>query len=165
MNDTFVDEAEYINIAMSIYNLSEYTSGSLWQFKSDEIADNANVTVANSSSFKYISKFDGNTDNNGDLNGIKIAVPLKYLRNFWKSLEMRLSNCKVELSLTWIGHLNSLNCELAISVNNANGAIANAVKATFKTKDAELYVPVVTLSKEEIVKLRKQLSEGFKRSV
>ena len=70
------------------------------------------------------------------------------MRNFWKSLEMRLSNCKVELSLTCIGHLNSLNCELATSVNNANDAIANAVKATFKTKDVKLYVPVVTLSIE-----------------
>ena len=52
--DTFVDEAYYINIAMSMYNLIVYsdnysdTSGSLWQFKRDEIANNANVTVANS---------------------------------------------------------------------------------------------------------------------
>ena len=54
INDTFVDEAYYINIAMSMYNLIVYsdnysdTSGSLWQFKRDEIANNANVTVANS---------------------------------------------------------------------------------------------------------------------
>ena len=103
------------------------TSESLWQFERDEIADNANVTVANSSSFKYKSNFVGNTDSNGYLNGVKIAVPLKYLSNFWRSLEMPLIDCKVELSLTWIE-----NGVLAFSVNSANDAIANAVKQLLK---------------------------------
>ena len=113
-NDTFVDEAEYINIAMAMYNLTEYSdkysdsSGSLWQFKKDEVVNNANATVENSSSFRCKSSFVGNTVNNGGLNGVKIAISLKYLSNFWRSLEMLLINCKVELSLTWIG-----NCVLA----------------------------------------------------
>ena len=72
-NATFVDEANFINITMPMYNLMEYsdnysdTSGSLWQFKRDEIENNANnLTFANCSSFEYISKFVNNTDNTGN---------------------------------------------------------------------------------------------------
>ena len=53
----------------------------------------------NSLSFKYKASIIGNTGNNGIKNGVKIAVPLKYLSNFWWSLEMPLINCKIELSL------------------------------------------------------------------
>ena len=76
---------------MSKYNLIEYsdnlsnTSGNLWQYNKDEIANNANVTVENSSSFKYKSNYVGDTNDNGDLNGINIAAPLKYLNNFWRN--------------------------------------------------------------------------------
>ena len=104
----------------------------------------------NALSFKYKASIIGNTEANGTKNGVKIAVPLKYLSNFWRSLEMSLINCKVELSLKWIE-----NCVLTTS--------ANANKATFKITDAKLYVPVVTLSTEDNAKLAKQLSEGFKR--
>ena len=86
---------------------------------------------------------------NGRQNGVKIAVPLKYLSNFWRSLEMRLINCKIELSLNWIER-----CLLTA----ANTAI-------FKITDAKLYVPIVTLSAEDNAKLSKLLSEGFKRSI
>ena len=87
-NDTFIDEAEHINIAMLMYNLIEYsdnysdTSGSLWQFKRDEtegdfdLIVDANDIPNNSSSFKYKSSLITNR------NGVKIAVPLKYLRIF-----------------------------------------------------------------------------------
>ena len=138
-----------------MYNLTEYsdnysdTSGSLWQFKRDEIVGNVNLTVGanhipnNSSSYKYKSSLIINR------NGVKIAVPLKYLSNFWRSLEMPLINCKVELSLKWIE-----NCMLT-----------TATTATFKITDAKLYVPIVTLKTEDNTKLSKLLSEGFKRSV
>ena len=71
-------------------------------------------------------------------------------------------NCKVELSLTWIQ-----NCVLSGGENIDNaGVVANAgTAATFKITDAILYVPAVTLSTEDSVKLSKLLSEGFKRSV
>ena len=94
---------------MPMYNLIEYsdkysdTSGSLWDFKRDEIINNANVTNDdNASSFKYKASIVGNTDNNGAKKGVKIAVPLKYPSNFWRSLEISLINCKIELSLKWI---------------------------------------------------------------
>ena len=95
---------------MPMYNLIEYsdnysdTSGSLWQFKRDEIIKNINLTTNNSSSFKYKSNLIGNTDadwDNRKKEGVKIAVPLKYLSNFLRSLEIPSINCKVELSLRW----------------------------------------------------------------
>ena len=109
INDTFVDYADFINITMPMYNLIEYsdnysdTSGSLWNFKRDEITNNANVTNDdNAPSFKYKASIIGNTEDNGRKNVVKIAVPLNYISNFWRSLEVPLINCKVELSLNWI---------------------------------------------------------------
>ena len=106
INDAFVDRADFINITMPMYNLIEYsdnfsdTSGSLWDFKGDEIVNNANVTNHdNAPSLKYKASIIGNTGNNGTKNGLKIALPLKYLSHFWRSLEMPLINCKVEISL------------------------------------------------------------------
>ena len=94
---------------MLMYNLIGYsdnysdTSGSLWRFKRDEVANNANVANNNNvPSFKYKANLIGSTEANGTKKGVKIAVPLKYLSNFWRSLEMPLINCKVELSLKWI---------------------------------------------------------------
>ena len=108
INETFVDETDFINITMPMYNLIEYsdnysdTSGSLWNFKRDEIINNADVTNDNNApSFKYKASIIVNTEDNGTKSKVKIAVPLKYLSNFWRSLEMPLINCKVELSLKW----------------------------------------------------------------
>ena len=114
INETFVDEAVHINIAMPMLNLIEYsdnysdTSGSLWQFKRDEqpIDNNGafiNITAENSSSFKYKSKFIGNTNADGanrKKENVKIVVPLKYLSNFWRSLEMPLINW-IFIKMVW----------------------------------------------------------------
>ena len=147
---------DFINITMPMYNLIEYsvnyssTSGSLWHFGRDEIIDNANVTNDdNAPSFKHKASLTGNTEANGTKHGVEIAVPLKYLSNFWRSLEMPLINCKVELSLKWYE-----TCLLTA-----------ATTATFTITDAKLYVPIVTLSVEGNLKLSKLLSEGFKRSI
>ena len=107
INDTFVDNADFINIAMPMYNLIEYsdnysdTSGSLWDFKRDEIDNNSDVNN-NAPSFKYKASIIDNTENNGRKNAVKIAFPLKYLSNFWRSLQMSLINCKIELSVNSI---------------------------------------------------------------
>ena len=152
---------------MLMYNLIEYsdnysdTSQRLWDFKRDEIVDNANVTNDdNAPSFKYKANLIGNTENNGTKNGVKIAVPLKYLSNFWRSLEMPLINCKVELSLKWIE-----NCVLTSAAIGANANATGADSATFKTTDAKFYAPIVTLSEADNVKLSILLGEGFKRSI
>ena len=103
INETFIDKAEHINIAILMYNLIEYsdnysdTSGSLWQFKRDEIEGHADLTVNgnhlqnNSSSFKHKSSLITHRD------GVKIAVPLKYFSNFWRSLEMLLVIVRLKL--------------------------------------------------------------------
>ena len=68
-----------------------------------------------------------------------IAVTLKYLNNFWQSLEMPSINCKVEVKLKWIKY-----CALASIGNNNHGANSN--HTIFVINDAKLYVPVITLS-------------------
>ena len=96
---------------MPMYNLIEYsenysdTSGSSWQFKRDEqpIDNNGasiNLTAENSWLFKYKSNFIGDTVAGGanrKKEGVKIVVPLKYLRNFWRSLEMSVINCFIKM--------------------------------------------------------------------
>ena len=110
-----------------MYNLIEYsdnysdTSGSLWQFKGDEIEGDVDLTVDdnhipnNLSSFIYKSSFITNR------NGVKIAVPLNYLINCWRSLEMLLINHKVELSLSW-----NPNCVLSSLVGDSTFTITDA---------------------------------------
>ena len=80
-------------------------------------------------------------------------VPLKYLRNFWRILEIPLINCEVNLILTW-----SSTCVI-VSTNKTNQ------NATFAITDTKLYVPVVTLSTQENTKLLLQLNSGFKRVI
>ena len=88
INDEYIEAAKYLDIIMSIYNLLEYsdnyedTAGSLYQFKRDEPPDNNGVVTADTTSLKYKS-IDG--DNN-----VKLVVPLKYISNFFRSLEMPL---------------------------------------------------------------------------
>ena len=84
---------------------------------------------------------------------VEIKVPLKYLSNFWRTLEMPLINCEISLILTW-----SANCVIVFTnVANQN--------ATFAITDTKLYVPVVTLSTQDNAKLLLQLKSGFKRVV
>ena len=73
---------------------------------------------------------------------------------------MPFINCKIELSLKWIE-----NCVLTSAAIGANANATGADSATFKITDAKLYVPIVTLSAEDNVKLSKLLGEGFKRSI
>ena len=91
INVTFVDYADFIDIKMPMYNLIEYSdnyydmSGSLWDFKKDEVVNNADViNDDNDPSLKYKASIIGNTENNGRKNEVKIAIPLKYLSNFWR---------------------------------------------------------------------------------
>ena len=103
----------------------------------------------NADSFKYKVNLIGNTENNGIRKGGKIALPLKHLSNFWRSLEIPLISCKVELSLKWIE-----NCVLpsaAIGANATGGDNCITV--------AKVYVPIVTLSAEDNVKLSTFIGE------
>ena len=77
-------------------------------------------------------------------------VPLKYFSNFWRTLEMPLINCEINLILTW-----SSTCV----ITNSNGA------GTFAITDTKLYLPVVTLSTQENTQFLQQLKSGFKRVI
>ena len=148
---------------MPKYNLIKYsdnysdTSGSLWQFKRDDAPVNNDgnpdeVSTVNSTSFKYKSSFIGESTivaGNRVFKDVKIAIPLKYLSNFWRSLEMPLINCKIHLELNW-----SRDCVMSTIANTK-----------FKITNTKLYVPIVTLSSRDNVKLVKLLEEGFKRPV
>ena len=134
---------------MSMYNLIEYsgnyseTSGSLWQYYRDEPNDN----LADSESFKSKIKITGKNSAAGNEKHVEIMVPLKYLSNYWRTLEMPLINSEVNLILTW-----SSTCV----ITNSTGA------GTFEITDRKLYVPVVTLSTLNNSKLLQQLKSGFK---
>ena len=148
INNTQIDNAKDIDIVMPMYNLIEYsdnyvkTTGSLWQYCKDIPARNAHgeiITFAENNttdSFKFKAKITDQTGNGGTKD-VEIMVPLKYLSNFWRTLEMPLINCEVNLILTW-----SSNCVL-IATTIPNQA------ATFEITDTKLYVPVVTLSTQE----------------
>ena len=96
---------------MSMYNLIEYSdnyqdsSANLYEYKRDEPPDDnaiADLTVNNLISFKYKVSLLGNPvlDGNITKRSVKVVVPLKYLSNFFRSLEMPLINCKIKLNLT-----------------------------------------------------------------
>ena len=125
-------------------------------------------SIINSKSFDYKANFIGSvTHNNLTKNDVKIVVPLKYLSNFWRSLNIPLINCEVELILTWFK-----NCVLiSKSTRDAdyNASIDRKIdvpeNAIFQITDTKLYVPVVTLSKENGTKVSEQLKPGFKRTI
>ena len=165
INNIKTDNAKYIDIVMPMYNLIEYsdnyskTSGSLWQYCKDIPAVNNNGDIVDfnganaTDSFNFKAKITGQTDDDGEINNVEIMFPLKYLSNFWRTLEMPLINCEIELILDW-----SANCVI-ISTNNANQV------PTFTITETNLYVPVVTLSTQDNAKLLPQLKSGFKRTI
>ena len=138
---------------MPMYNLIKYsdnyskTSGSLWQYCKEIPAVNNEGDIVifdganDADSFNFKSNIIGKTDNDVKIENVEIMVPLEYLSNFWRTLEMPLINCKVELILTW-----SRNCVI-ISTN-----IANQI-STFTITKTNLYVAVITLSTQDNAKL------------
>ena len=123
-----------------------------------------NVALDNSTSFKYKASLLGkatNADGNDrSLKNTKIVVPLKYVSNFFRSVETPLINCKIHLELNW-----NNNCVMYGADTYAGGDNVNNRETTFKITSTKLYVPVVTLSTKDNVNLTKQLTEGFNRSV
>ena len=168
INGVKIDNAEDLDVVIQMYNLLEYsknyrkTTGSLWNYYRDEpnsgINGGINYSIMGSKSFDYKANFieDGVTHNNLTKNDVKIVVPLKYLSNFWRSLNIPLINCEVELILTWFK-----NCVLISKATKEADYVADPVvrkidnpeNAIFQITYTKLYVPVVTLSKENDTKL------------
>ena len=131
INDEHVETAENLDIVIPMYNFLEYSdnyadsSGSLYHFKREDQNVNAdgnlvNVATANSSSFKYKSSLLGNPTATGVLENAEIAVPLKYLSNFFRSLEMPLIDCKIHLKLSW-----SKDCVIKSTIANTTFQITS----------------------------------------
>ena len=91
-----------------------------------------------------------------DKNETEVAILLKYLSNFWRSLNIPLINCEVELILTWFKNcvlIDKLTREANYDADPNVYEIDNLEDATFKTTGVKLFVPVVTLSKENGIQL------------
>ena len=116
----------------------------------DDYKDEANYNLTDSESFKSKIKITENTSANGNTEDVEIVVPLKYLSNFWRTLEMPLINCEVNLILS-----RSSTCAIINFTGEGRFAIA----------DTKLYVQVVTLSTQGNAKLLQQLKSGFKRTI
>ena len=167
------------------------TTGSLWNYYRDELTDDRNTNndpnknVINSESFKYKTSVTGSTYNVNekitneegnvidnpayDANKIgkkevEIAVPLKYLSNFWRTLDMPLTNCEVSLILTWSRKCVITSMKRRI-ITNTRQRDTSPTNATFQITDTKLYVPIVTLSTENNKRLLEQLRTGFKRTI
>ena len=151
INNVDIDNAQDFDIVMPMYNFIEYsdncwkTSGSLWQY----YKNNPNDNMTQSESFISKIKITEKTPADGNTKDVEIIVPLKYLSKFWRTLEMPLINCEVNLILTWWP-----TCVIPSTTG----------KTKFRITEAKLYVPVVTLSTEDNAKLLQQLKSGFKRT-
>ena len=168
INDEHLHTAENLDIVMPMYNLIEYSnnyqdsSATLYQYKRDEPPEAdavADLTADNSDSLKYKIKLLGNPEVNNNIarRNVRVVVPLKYLSNFFRSLEMPLINCKIKLNLT-----SKKECVLSTDADDAANPENNAV---FTINDTKLYVPVVTLSKEDNKDFIEQQNKGFQRSI
>ena len=119
------------------------------QFKRDEQNVNNGNPANDSTSFKYKSRLSKDSVADGNdrvFKAVKIAVPLKYLSNFWRSSETPLINCKIYLELNW-----TKDC-----------VMSNITDTEFKITNTKFYVPIVTLSSKDNVKFVKLLEEGLK---
>ena len=180
INGELVENAEDLDIVIPMYNLLEYsknyekTSGSLFNYHRDEPSEtiigsgnNAiNISIRNSKSFHYKTQSIGSLDAGEDVKeDVKIAIPLKYLGNFWRSLDIPLINCEITLGLSWYKEFVLVGKAFRGPPAAAANRINSPTSAKFEITDCKLYVPVVTLSAENDKKLLEQLKSGFKRSI
>ena len=170
INGELIEDADDLDIVIPMYNLLEYsknyrkTIGSLYNYYRDELTNDGNDNdfdnrnVVNSEAFKYKNKITGNTYNvNAGADGydvnkngtqeVELAIPIKYLGNFWRALNIPLISCEVSLELKW-----DKNCIITslkqrdIGGGNTDNAPTGA---TLAINDCKLYVPAVTLSKDD----------------
>ena len=124
INNEFIEDADDLDIVMPMYNLLEYsknyrkTIGSLYNYYRVELSDDnnpnnfPNTNVVNSNAFEYKNKINGNTydvaagaaghdANSVGKQDVELAIPLKYLGNFWRALNIPLISCEVSLEIKW----------------------------------------------------------------
>ena len=188
INGELIEDADNLGIVMPMYNSLQYsknyrkTIGSLYNYYRDELTNDnnnnfANRNVVNSNAFKYKNKIIGNTYNvdaaaaGYDANKygtqeVEIAIPLKYLGNFWRALNIPLISCEVSLELKW-----NKNCVITSLKERQVDAGPPVVRdgapigASLAINDCKLYIPVVTLSKDDEIKLLTNLKSEFTREI
>ena len=190
INGELIEDADDLDVVMPMYNLLEYsknyrkTIGSLYNYYRDELSDDNiptnvfnNIRVVNSNTFKYKNKIIGNTyDVDAGADGYdvnknvtqttELAIPLKYLGNFWRALNVSLISCEVSLELKW--HKNCIITSLerrAIDENDLPNRDGAPTGATLDINNCKLYIPVVTLSQDDEIKLLTNLKSGFTREI
>ena len=116
-NNKFIDNAEDLDIVMLMYNLLEHSdnysmaSRIMWNYFRDETNDDANENNAannrinnnqtiTSKSFEYKTKLRGNTPDVNNISDAEVVVSLKYLSDFWRSLDLPLINREIVLNLS-----------------------------------------------------------------
>ena len=156
------------------------TVGSPYNYYRDELNDDANLNnfannnVVSSNSFQYKNKIIGNmynidstivpaaggarvanpnydANNSGKKKNAELAIPLKYLGNFWRALKMPLISCEVSLELKWDKNCIITSQQIGINLDRRNTAAPTG--ATLAINDCKLYIPAVTLSKDDEIKL------------
>ena len=184
INGELIEDPNDLDVVIRMYNLLEYSKNYrktivlLYNYYRDELSDDAddnnfdNIKVVKSNTFKYKNKITGNAGVDGyDLNKngkqeIELAIPLKYLGNFWKALNIPLISCEVSLELKW-----NKNCVITSLEERQVDAGPPVVRdnsptgATLAINDCKLYILVVTLSKDDEIKLLNNLKSGFKREI
>ena len=153
INDTLIDYAEYLEIVMSMYNLIEYsknyskTTGSLWNYYRDEPNSGAvgdmNHSIRGSKSFVYKTSITGRLKGSNTEKEVEIAVLLKHLSKFWRTLDIPLINCEINLSL-----ICSENCVLTSKA----------------ARDADTDAPAVAEINNSAIKWNKYRSEMSKQT-
>ena len=187
INGELIEDADDLDIAMPMYNLLECsknyrrTIGSLYNYYRDELTNDCNDNnfdnrnLVNLEAFKSKNKITGNTYNidagaqgyDVNKNGtqkIELAIPLKYLGNFWRAQNIPLISCEAFLELKWnkncvITSLERRQVDAGPPVGRDNAPTG----ATLSITDCKLYVPVITLSEDDEIKLN--LKSGFKREI
>ena len=178
INNELIEDLDIVMSMYNLLEYSKNyrkTIGSLYNYYRDELNDDANLNnfannnVVSSNSFQYKNKIIGNTynvdltivpaaggarvanpnydaNNSGEKN-VELAIPLKYLGNFWRALDIPLISCEVYLELKW--NKNCVITSQQIRVNLDGGNTAVPTGATLTINDCKLYIPVVTLSKDD----------------
>ena len=121
--------------------------------------------------FEYKTKIKGEAAANNHVLNTKAVLPLKYLSNFWKSLDQPFINCEIELHLTWsedsiISEMLSNPEVPALPATNlpiASISEGSTTDVTFEINSTKLYVSVVTFFINDNVKFSENIKQRFKK--
>ena len=176
-----------VDIVEDTYNLIKYsdncskTEEILWNYYRDKLSDSANKNndagdyrinnnkTTTTKYFEYKTQIIGSTPADNNTLWAEVVVPLKYLSNFWRSLDLLLINCEIELDLSWSRKcvISEISRTAAIAANPPNPAREKTKtnSATFQIISPKLYIPVNTLSISDNIEFLENINPGFKRTI